>query len=92
MLETFPWFRGEGFSLIVEDLVRLAADVGVIAEGIRLLPPRVAAVDTRNSGWEFLGRTSDPDRARRNLLERDRMFTDALSEETERLNSGLTGR
>jgi hypothetical protein len=31
MLETFHWFRGEGFSLIVEDLVRLAADSVVIA-------------------------------------------------------------
>jgi 2-phosphoglycerate kinase len=106
MLETFHWFRGEGFGLIVADLLRLAADIGVIAEGIRLLPHlvkplltnpdravwllptpefRVAAVDSRSTGWEFLGRTSDPERARRNLLERDRMFTDALSEETKRL-------
>ena len=38
MLESFHWFRGEGFSLIVEDLLRLPTDVGVIAEGFRLLP------------------------------------------------------
>ena len=36
MLETFHWFRGEGFGLIVEDLLRLPP--GVIAEGFRLLP------------------------------------------------------
>ncbi len=38
MLETFHWFRGEGFGLIVEDLLRLPAETGVIAEGFRLLP------------------------------------------------------
>src|SRR6202020_396652 len=38
MLETFHWFRGEGFELIVEDLLRLPAEPGVIAEGFRLLP------------------------------------------------------
>jgi hypothetical protein len=38
MLETFGWFRGECFGLIVEDLLRLPAGPGVIAEGFRLLP------------------------------------------------------
>jgi hypothetical protein len=38
MLETFHWFRGEGFGLIIEDLLALPADRGVIAEGFRLLP------------------------------------------------------
>jgi len=38
MLETFHWFRGEGFGLIVEDLLGLPARTGVIAEGFRLLP------------------------------------------------------
>ena len=38
MLETFGWFRGEGFGLIVDDLLRLPAEPGVIAEGFRLLP------------------------------------------------------
>jgi Fe-S cluster assembly ATPase SufC len=28
MLETFHWFRGEGFGLIVEDLLHLPADSG----------------------------------------------------------------
>src|SRR5947209_17078709 len=38
MLETFHWFRGEGFGLIVEDLLRLLGQTNVIAEGFRLLP------------------------------------------------------
>ncbi|NKZ08193.1 hypothetical protein HGB48_31340 [Actinomadura latina] len=107
MLKTFHWFRGEGFGAIVEDLLRLPADTGVVAEGFRLLPHlvkplladpghavwllptpefRQAAFDGR--GWEIPGKTSDPELARHNLLERDRMFTDRLSEEAGRL--GLT--
>ena len=31
-------FRGEGFGLIIEDLLALPPDQGVIAEGFRLLP------------------------------------------------------
>lgn len=38
MLESFHWFQGELFGLIVEDLLRLPAEPGVIAEGFRLLP------------------------------------------------------
>jgi hypothetical protein len=38
MLETFPWFAGEGFGLIVEDLLRLPREPGVLVEGFRLLP------------------------------------------------------
>ncbi|KOV97868.1 hypothetical protein ADK65_24195 [Streptomyces sp. NRRL B-1140] len=38
MLETFHWFRGEAFGLIVEDLARLPRDVPVVVEGFRLLP------------------------------------------------------
>ena len=107
MLETFHWFRGEGFDLIVEDVLRLSHDHGVIVEGFRLLPQlvkpllsqsnravwllptsefRQAVIESRGgSAWGFLARTSDPPRALRNLLERDRMFTDVLREETARL-------
>lgn len=106
MLETFHWFRGEGFGMIIEDLLRLPADPGVIAEGFRLLPRfvepllttpdhavwllptpefRRAAFDSRGSLWEIARKTSEPERALRNLLERDRMFTERLHEETERL-------
>jgi 2-phosphoglycerate kinase len=38
MLETFHWFRGEGFDLIVEDLRGLPDGPAVIVEGFRLLP------------------------------------------------------
>ncbi|MEV4070257.1 hypothetical protein ACGFJC_27345 [Nonomuraea fuscirosea] len=49
MLDTFHWYRGEGFELIVEDLLALPADRPVLAEGFRLLPalvrPLLADVD-----------------------------------------------
>lgn len=107
MLETFHWFRGEGFDLIVEDLLRLPPEPGVIAEGFRLLPhlvkpllaepghavwllptPRFrrAALDSRGSKSEIPQKTSNPQRARHNLAERDRLFTRRLHEETERLD------
>ncbi|HEV2070942.1 MAG TPA: hypothetical protein VGR26_14225 [Acidimicrobiales bacterium] len=41
MLEMFHWFRGEGFDLIMEDLLDLPSDPPVIAEGFRLLPALV---------------------------------------------------
>jgi hypothetical protein len=34
---------------------------------------------------QIAGKTSDPDRALRNLLERDRLFTERLREQTRRL-------
>ena len=107
MLETFPWFHGERFDDIVEDVLSLPREPGVIVEGFRVLPRLVApllagparavwllptpafraAVFARRglptSG--FLARTTDPDRALRNLLERDRLFTDVLRDETARL-------
>ncbi|MGP3971319.1 hypothetical protein [Streptomyces sp. 6N223] len=107
MLETFHWFRGEGFGLIVEDLLRLPSDRRVVVEGFRLLPHlvrpllaeprhavwllptaefRQAAIRSRATpGGGFIGKTSDPDRAGRNIAERDRMFVERLREETARL-------
>ncbi len=41
MLETFHWYAGEGFELIVDDLLALPRDRIVLAEGFRLLPGRV---------------------------------------------------
>jgi 2-phosphoglycerate kinase len=107
MLETFHWFRGEGFNMIVEDLLSFPRDPGVVVEGFRLLPHfvkpllsvpdravwllptpefRRAVIESRGgSAWGFLAKTSDPERALRNLLERDRIFTEILREETSRL-------
>ena len=47
--------------------------------------PVSAAFATRGSLREIAGKTSDPDRALGNLLERDRLFTGLLCEETKRL-------
>jgi hypothetical protein len=106
MLRTFPWFRGEGFELIAEDLARMPARPGTVAEGFRLLPHlveplltdrrravwllptpafRAAAFATRTTGWDLPGTTGDPERARRNLFERDHLFTEHLRAETARL-------
>jgi 2-phosphoglycerate kinase len=41
MLESFHWFHGEGFALVVEDLLRLPREP-VVVEGFRLLPRLVA--------------------------------------------------
>ncbi|MEV4351639.1 hypothetical protein AB0J83_44850 [Actinoplanes sp. NPDC049596] len=105
MLETFHWYRGEAFELIVDDLRDLPPEPGVIAEGFRLLPHLVrphlpsagqavwllptpqfrrAAFDSRGTTWQIAGRTSDPERALANLLERDRLFTDRLRDELTR--------
>jgi 2-phosphoglycerate kinase len=53
MLDTFHWFQGEGFGLIVDDLVRLSAQTGVLAEGFRLLPRLVQPLlaDPGHAAW-----------------------------------------
>ncbi|SNS79464.1 shikimate kinase [Actinomadura mexicana] len=111
MLDTFHWYRGEGFDLIVEDLLALPADRPVLAEGFRLLPElvrplltetdhavwllptpgfRQAVFDGRGgTAWGFIAKTGDPRQALRNLLQRDAMFTDRLTEQTRDLD--LTG-
>lgn len=105
MLETFHWFRGEGFDMIIEDLLAMPSRPRVLVEGFRLLPRLVqpllatpghavwllptpgfrrAAFASRGGLWAIAGTTSDPERALRNLLERDRMFTERLRTETAR--------
>ena len=65
MLETFHWYRGEGFGLIVEDLVRMGNEGGVIAEGFRLLPELVRPLaDPRsNQTARTHARPARPDRS-----------------------------
>jgi hypothetical protein len=106
MFETFHWFRGEAFPLIVEDLLAMPSDRGIVVEGFRLLPKLVAPLlaDRRRAVWllptadfrafavekraeetkrpGFVHQTSDPERATRNLAERERLFADRLREET----------
>ena len=107
MLDTFPWFHGEGFDSIVTDLRQLPKGPAMIVEGFRLLPRLVEpllvrrthaawllpspafreAVFERRGGvaWTFLAKTSDPEKALRNLLERDRLFTDLVRRDAVRL-------
>src|SRR4030095_5664315 len=73
----------EGFRLL-PGLVKPLLSIPTRA--VWLLPTadfRQAVFDRRGgSAWEFLAKTTDPERALRNLLERDRMFTDILREQT----------
>lgn len=96
MYHTFPWFHGEGFPLLVEDLRALPADQITIVEGFRLLPDlvrpllleassavwliptptfREAAFAARKPAEAFWLRTADPQRALKNLIARDEIFT-----------------
>jgi cytidylate kinase len=75
----------EGFRLLPELVAPLLADR---AHAVWLLPTaelRAAAFAGRAGAQDFTARTSDPERARRNLLERNRMFTERLRADTERL-------
>ena len=75
----------EGFRLLPHLVKPLLAEPG---RALWLLPTpdfRRAAFEGRGSPPGFLQKTSDPERALRNLLERDRMFTDRLREEMKRL-------
>lgn len=104
MLDTFHWFEGEGFDLIVEDLLDLPPAPRIIVEGFRLLPHlvkpllptpshgvwliptpefRLAAFESRGTLWTIPRKTSDPERALRNLLERDGLFTERVRSDVE---------
>lgn len=110
MYRTFPWFHGEGFDLVLDDLRQLPDDRLALAEGFRLLPQlvrphlsdprhavwllptpgfREAAFARRGAADAFWLRSSDPDRALANLLERDRIFTDELAGESVRTGVGV---
>jgi 2-phosphoglycerate kinase len=53
MFETFPWFHGEGFHLIVEDLLAMPTDRKILVEGFRLLPRLVKPLlgSSRQAVW-----------------------------------------
>ncbi len=54
MLDSFHWFRGEAFDLMIKDLLaRTPSESGVIAEGFRLLPHLVAPLlaDPEHAVW-----------------------------------------
>lgn len=72
----------EGFRLLPELVAPLLTDR---RHAVWLLPTpefRRAALESRGGLWQIAGRTSDPERALVNLLERDRMFTERLAAST----------
>ncbi len=75
----------EGFRLLPHLVVPLLADR---REAVWLLPTpefRRAAFEQRGTVWEIASKTSDPERALSNLLQRDRLFTDRLRTELDDL-------
>jgi 2-phosphoglycerate kinase len=44
MLETFHWFQGEAFEMIIDDLLCMPTDIRVIVEGFRVLPRLVQPI------------------------------------------------
>ncbi|XVU30298.1 shikimate kinase [Actinoplanes sp. CA-054009] len=79
-----PGIVAEGFRLLPH-LVR--PHLSDPPQAVWLLPTpefRRAAFDLRGSTWHIAGRTSDPERALANLLERDRLFTERLRDELTR--------
>jgi len=76
----------EGFRLLPHLVKPLLAVPG---HAVWLLPTaqfRQAAFASRGSLWTIAGKTSDPERALHNLLDRDQMFTERLRRQTERLD------
>ena len=80
-----PPVIAEGFRLLPHLVQPLVATP---SHAVWLLPTpgfRREAFASRGSLWEIAGKTNNPEKALRNLLERDRMFTERLREETLRL-------
>jgi 2-phosphoglycerate kinase len=63
MYRAFPWFHGEGFDLVVDDLRALASGGVVLAEGFRLLPHLVRPLLTDPRHAVFLTPTPEFRRA-----------------------------
>src|SRR2546423_13106001 len=76
----------EGFTLLPRLVAPLLSGT---RQAVWLIPTpefRRAAFDGRGSTWDIPRKTSDPDRAFANLLERDRLFTNELSREATALD------
>jgi hypothetical protein len=75
----------EGFTLLPRLVAPLLSRPG---QAVWLIPtPEFRrAADGRGSTWDIPLRTSDPDRALANLLERDRLFTNELLREATALD------
>jgi hypothetical protein len=63
MLETFHGFQGEGFDLILEDLLALPEEPPILAEGFELLPRLVAPLLSRPNHAVWLVPTPEVRRA-----------------------------
>lgn len=68
MLRDFPWFAGERFDRVVEDLVAAPSSPVIVAEGFRLLPwlVRPLLADPAHAVWLV----TSPDRRRAAFLAR----------------------
>jgi hypothetical protein len=80
--------------VIVEGFRLLKPFLAVPGHAVWLLPTpgfRRTAFDSRGLLREIARKTSDPQRALRNLLERDRMFTERLDEDAKRLELRVIG-
>ncbi len=78
----------EGFRLLPSLVAPMLDDA---CDAVWLLPTpgfRQMAFERRGSLWTIAGKTTDPQRALSNVLERDRLFTDRLRDELSSL--GLT--
>ena len=85
-MPTRPHLIVEGFRLLSHLVEPLLA---VHRQAVWLLPNpgfRRAAFASRGSLWDIADKTSKPEAALDNLLDRDRMFTERLRKETTRLD------
>jgi hypothetical protein len=112
MRDTFHGFQGEGFWLLIDDLLALPTSPPVLVEGFTLLPRLVApllsdphqavwllatpvfrraAFESRGSTYDIPRKTSDPERALENMLERDRLFSEDVAREAAALRLPVIG-
>ena len=74
MYRTFPWFHGEGFDRLIEDLRALPTDLITIVEGFRLLPDLVRPLLCEASAAVWLIATPTFQRAAFDARERSQAF------------------